>query len=365
MSPHSEQPFNQLPPLPPEGFVESPAVLKAAIVASRALAELKGSGDGLPNQTILVNTLMLQEAQLSSEIEGIVTTTDRLYRAIAVESENTDAHTKEVIRYRDAVWQGIAKLRAGRPFNTVLFEEIVQVIKQTTAGVRKSEGTALANEATGKVIYTPPVGEGLIRDMLQSLENFYNGGHDFDPLVVMAMGHYQFEAIHPFGDGNGRTGRILNILYLVHQGLLNEPVVYLSRYIIQHKSDYYRLLREVTESGNWEQWILFMLEAVRKSSSASLRQVEQIKSLMQSMKKQYKEQADKIYRKELLELLFDQPYCTARFVVDRGIAKRQTAAKYLQALAEIGMLEPVKIGRELVYINHRFLELLSRPPEEI
>ncbi len=363
MSFRPDDPHNSLPDLPPPGEIETPKVLKAAIAASRQLAELKGSGDGLPNQTVLVNTLMLQEAKLSSEIEGIVTTTDRLYRAIAVESESNDLHTKEVIRYRDAIWLGVERLREGRPLNTVLYEEIVQVIKQNSAGVRKLEGTALADERTGKVIYTPPVGEQIIRDKLRSLDDFLNGTHGIDPLVVMALGHYQFEAIHPFSDGNGRTGRIINILYLLQQGLLHEPVVYLSRYIIQHKSDYYRLLREVTESGNWETWVLFMLEGVRKSCADALVQVDAIKKLMHETKQEYKSKATKIYRKELLELLFDQPYCTTRFVVERGIAKRQTAAKYLQMLTEVGLLKSLRIGKESVYINHRFLDLLSQPPE--
>lgn len=360
---HPEEPYNDLPDLPPKAALESPKLLKAAIAAARQLAELKGSGEGLPNQTVLVNVLVLQEAKLSSEIEGVVTSTDRLYRAIAVESENNDPHTKEVLRYRDAIWHGVTRLRENRPLNTVLYQEIVQVIKQNQLGVRKTGGIALADERTGNVVYTPPTGENLIRAKLQKLDDFLNGDHGIDPLIVMALGHYQFEAIHPFADGNGRTGRILNILYLLQQNLLHEPVVYLSRYIIQNKVDYYRLLREVTENQNWEDWVLFMLEAVRKSSADALVQVRQIKELMTAMKRQYRTKAEKIYRKELLELLFDQPYCTARFVVERGIAKRQTASKYLQTLADVGLLKAMKIGRETVYVNHQFLDLLSQPPQ--
>lgn len=357
----ADQPFNDLPDLPPPVDLETPAVLKAAIGAHRALAELKGSGEVIPNQNILLNALTLQEAQLSSEIEGIITTTDRLYRALSIKSEADDPHTKEVLRYRDALWHGVKRMREGRPLSTVLFEELVQIIKQNRSGIRTGPGTKLQNQRTQRIVYTPPVGEGLIRDKLANLEAFLHADDGIDPLIKLAVGHYQFEAIHPFHDGNGRVGRILNMLYLMQHTLLNEPVVYLSRYIIQQKSDYYRLLREVTEQQAWEKWVLYMLDAVRVTSESTLAQIHAIRDLMSGFAGELRERAPKLYSKELVELLFTMPYCKTKIVVDAGLGQRQTAAKYLKTLAEEGFLIPIKIGREVIYVNSRFLDLLARP----
>ena len=358
-----EKPFNDLPILPPAGEIESQEVLKAAIAAHRQLAELKGSGNLIPNQNILLNALTLQEAQLSSEVEGIITTTDQLYRALAIEGNGVEAHTKEVLRYRDALWHGVRRMREGRPLGTVLFVELVQIIKENSAGIRKGEGTALANESTGEVVYTPPVGEDLIRDKLANLESFINEGA-VDPLVAMAIAHYQFEAIHPFSDGNGRTGRILSVLQMIQSGLLTEPVLYLSRFIIQHKSDYYRLLRDVTEQGAWTSWILFMLDAVQMTARSTLAQIQAIGQEMDA----FLEDARKVSRitgsKELVELLFDRPYCKIQFLVNAGIAKRQTASNYLRELSEAGLLDVVTVGREKLYVNRRFLDLLAKPHVE-
>ena len=357
---NSQDPYNDLPLLPPPGEFETPAVLRAAIAAHRRLAELKGSGNLIPNQNILLNALTLQEAQLSSEVEGIITTTDQLFRALSVDGESVDSHTKEVLRYRDALWHGVKRMREGRSLATVLYVELVQIIKENTAAIRKGAGTALANEATGKVVYTPPVGESVIRDKLANLDHFV---HDqtVDPLVSLAICHYQFEAIHPFSDGNGRTGRIACILHLLNHNLLTEPVLYLSRYVIQHKSDYYRLLRNVTEKGLWEPWILFMLEAVRVTSHSTLTHIRAIEAEMASFYEEARSKAPRATSKELLELLFHRPYCKIQFLVDAGIAKRHTASHYLRELADAGLLSTVTIGREKLYVNHRFMTLLTKP----
>lgn len=361
MSFDPELPFNNLPLLPPTSVLESPEVLKAAIAAHRKLAELKGSGQVIPNQNILLGALTLQEAQLSSEVEGIITTTDQLFRALAVEGETTDAHTKEVLRYRDALWHGVRRMREGRPLATVLFEELVQIIKQNTAGIRRGLGTALMDQRTGKTVYTPPVGEEVIRNKLANLETFLHADDGLDPLVKLAIGHYQFEAIHPFSDGNGRTGRILCILHLLQHGLLSEPVLYLSRYIILHKSDYYRLLREITETGSWQPWLLFMLEAVRATSENTLGHITAIRDLMSTYSDEVRVATPKVYSKELVELLFHRPYCKIQFLVDAGVAKRQTASKYLQELADAGLLNVLTVGREKLYVNSKFMKLLSKP----
>ncbi len=358
---HPDQPFNELPDLPPLAELETAPVLKAAIAAHRSLAELKGRGDLIPNQSILLNALTLQEAQMSSEIEGIVTTTDKLYRALSSNGETDDPHTKEVLRYRDALWHGVKRLREGRPLSTVLFEELVQIIKLNSGGVRQGGGTKLQDQRSQNIVYTPPVGEQLIRDKLSNLERFIHSDNNVDPLIKLAVIHYQFEAIHPFNDGNGRTGRILNILYLMDQDLLTEPVLYLSRFIIQHKSEYYRLLREVTETGAWVDWILFILKAVESTSQSTLRQIHAIKDLMDQFADQVRSKTPKLYSKELIELLFNQPYCKSKTLVDAKLVKRQTASKYLQNLADEGFLTAVKVGREVVYVNEPYFELLSTP----
>ena len=357
---NSQEPFNDLPLLPPRGEIETPTVLKAAIAAHRRLAELKGSGNVIPNQNILLNALTLQEAQLSSEVEGIITTTDQLFRALSIEGKSVDSHTKEVLRYRDALWYGVRQMREGRPLATVLYVELVQIIKENTEGIRKGARTALASEATGRVVYTPPVGENIIRDKLANLDQFLHD-ENVDPLVSLAVGHYQFEAIHPFSDGNGRTGRIACILHLLNHNLLSEPVLYLSRYIIQHKADYYKLLRGVTEKGDWEPWILYVLEAVRATSHSTLRHIRAIEAAMANFHEEARLKAPRASSKELLELLFQRPYCKIQFLVDAGIAKRHTASNYLRELAEAGLLSTVTIGREKLYVNHQFMSLLTKP----
>ena len=356
---HRDQPYNALPALPPPLELETKRVLKQTTAASRVLAELKGAGDLIPNQSVLVRMIGLQEAKLSSEIENIVTTNDELYRAFADETGKTDPPTKEVLRYNDALWYGIDQMKLGRPLCTSLFEEVVQIITQNTAGVRRTPGTTIVNDATKTTIYTPPDGERVIRDKLAALENFLHGTDDLDPLVKMAVLHYQFEAIHPFSDGNGRTGRILNILYLISMGLLDVPVLYLSGYVIQHKSHYYTGLRQVTEQNAWEDWILFILRGIEETALATHQRIQNIRLLMQTTSVKVKTELPKIYSKDLIEVLFAQPYTKIRFLENSGIAKRDAASKYLRQLSQIGVLSPVPVGRDIYYLNKPFFDLLT------
>jgi len=353
-----QQPYNDLPLLPPTTELETKAVLKQAIAASRMLANLRGLAAQIPNQGVLINSIVLQEARLSSEIENIVTTNDELYRADADADGKTDAHTKEVLRYRQALNHGFHELGT-RPLTTNLFIDIVRIIKEVDFGVRRVPGTALKN-ALGEVVYTPPVGESVIRDKLANLEQFIHAQDDLDPLVKMAVMHYQFEAIHPFEDGNGRTGRILNLLYLVERGLLDIPVLFLSRYIIANKAAYYEGLRAVTERQDWESWILYMLRAVESTAQQTFAQVTRIRALMEQVREQVQQQAPAIYSKDLIEAIFRHPYTKIQFLVDAGIAKRQTASVYLQTLAGLGFLRSSKHGREVYYINDAlFAELVK------
>ena len=353
-----QQPYNDLPLLPPITELETRAVLKQAISANRVLANLRGLAAKIPNQGLLINSIVLQEARLSSEIENIVTTNDELYRAAANGDGKTDPHTKEVLRYREALHFGFKALRE-RPLNSNLFIELVQLIKQVDIGIRAIPGTALKNDL-GEVIYTPPVGEAVIRDKLANLDQFIHADDGLDPLVKMAVMHYQFEAIHPFPDGNGRTGRILNLLFLVEQQLLDIPVLFLSRYIITHRQDYYAGLRGVTESQDWERWVLFMLKAVESTAQQTFEQVNRILALMEEVRERVQREAESIYSKDLVEAIFMQPYTKIAFLVEAGIAKRQTASRYLQTLAAMGILREEQVGREKYYINDALFAELTR-----
>lgn len=358
MSFDCEKPFNDLPLLPPPIELETKAVLKQTISANRVLANLRGLAAQIPNQGMLIQSIVLQEARLSSEIENIVTTNDELYRADADPESKTDNQTKEVLRYREALRFGFESLRE-RPLTANLFIDIVQIIKKMDIGVRRVTGTALKNSA-GKVVYTPPVGESLIRDLLSDLERFIHQEDDLDPLVKMAVMHYQFEAIHPFEDGNGRTGRILNLLYLIQEKLLDIPVLFLSRYIMENKAEYYERLRGVTERQEWEDWILYMLCAVESTALQTFEQVTRIRALMETVRLRVQDEAIGIYSKDLIEVIFRHPYTKIQFLVDAKIAKRQTASSYLQTLGDIGVLKPVKQGREIYYVNQALLAELLR-----
>jgi Fic family protein len=353
-------PYNDLPPLPPRVDVETKTILKQTIAARSALAELKGLGTTIPNQALLVDSLILQEARASSEIENIITTNDALFRAFTAKTKQIDPAIKEVLRYREALWKGYNTLKKRPILSTNLFVELVQTIKEHTGGIRRIPGTAVANAATGKILYTPPEGETLIRDHLKHLEEFIHARNDTDPLVKLALIHYQFEAIHPFPDGNGRTGRIINILFLIQQGLLDLPVLYLSKSIIERKNDYYRLLRQVTEKNAWEPWILFILRAVEETAVFTRERILAIRSLMnETMETAKKKLPARVYSKELIEAIFRQPYTKGQFLVDTGIAQRKTAAEYLRALEKVGILKSTKLGREALYLNKGLYDLLS------
>lgn len=353
-------PYNLLPELPPRVQIETHAVLKKVIGATKALAELRGAGHLIPNQAVLIQALGLQEAKMSSEIENVVTTNDELYRAFADNNGKMDPQTKEVLRYKDAVWHGFNALKQKkRLLTTPLYEELVQIIEGHSAGVRKNSGTALKSDITGETIYTPPEGENVIRAKLANLESFIYGEDDVDPLVKMSIMHYQFEAIHPFPNGNGRTGRILNILFLIEKGLLDIPVLYLSSYIIKNKAKYYNGLRKVTEHEAWEEWILYMIDGLEQTALITKERILQIHHLMLQTAKRVKEKLPRIYSKDLIEVLFFQPYCKIRFLEESGIAQRQTASNYLQELEKIGILRCIKIGREYYYINDALLQVLQ------
>lgn len=363
MSFQPNRPFNELPPLPPAADVESRRILKACIEARAALAELKIAGDLIPNQAVLINTIPILEAQASSEIENIVTTTDRLFSFSDRAAEaHADPATKEALRYRTALYEGFRGL-GRRPITTTAAIEIVRTIRGVDMDIRATPGTALANQATGEVIYTPPEGQALLRELLANWERYLHEHQDTDPLIRMAVAHYQFEAIHPFTDGNGRTGRVLNLLFLVEKELLKLPVLYLSGYITRHKSDYYRLLLEVTTEQSWEDWVLFMLRAVLETAKWTSAQITAIRILLDDTADKIRREARNIYSRELAELIFVQPYCRIGNLVEAGIAQRQSASTYLKKLAEIGVLEERKVGREKLFINPAFLRLLtqSRP----
>jgi len=355
------KPYNELPLLPPKEDIETNAIWKKTVSAGRALAELKGLGKTIPNQAMLLNTIVLQEAQSSSEIENIITTTDALFRALIVKTSQVDAATKEVLRYREALSEAYKTLKKRPLLTTNLFVKIYQTIRENRAGIRNVPGTVIKNMSTGEVLYTPPVGESIIRDKLKNLEEYIHAENGVDPLVKLAVIHYQFGAIHPFTDGNGRTGRILNILFLVMKDLLDFPVLYLSKYIIEKKNDYYRLLRDVTTKGKWEAWILFMLGAIEQTSIHTRKNIISIRELIEeTLTSARKRLPPRVYSKELIELLFHQPYTKVQFLVDAGIAERKTAADYLKELERIGILKSRKLGKENIYLNVKLFNLLSK-----
>lgn len=316
-------------------------------------------GELIPNQAVLLKAIVLQEARLSSEIENIVTTSDELYRAMSGAAPESDHHTKEVLRYQEALWHGVEQLRRGRPLSTTLFVELVQIIRQTTIGVRSSPGTQIVNDRTGEVVYTPPEGEKAIRDLLDNLSDYLADDDGVDPLIRLAVGHYQFEAIHPFSDGNGRTGRVINILYLVQRGLIEVPVLYLSRYILQHRAGYYGNLRRVTEQGDWEPWVLYMLDAIEATALDTRSRIIAIRSSLEEAVERARQEMARGYSRELVELVFQQPYTRIRFLERAGIAKRQAGSEYLQELARIGLLIPLRTGRDVIYVNERLMDILT------
>jgi len=352
-------PNNNLPSLPPEADVESKAILKQLVLSRQNLAELKGYSSLLPNRDLIVNSIVLQEAKDSSEIENIVTTSDELYRAIASPTSSIDPRVKEVLKYRTALWKGYKLVSKHSLLTSNIICEIQEELEGNHAGFRKLPGTVLANEQTDQVYYTPPDNNSTIVSLMTNLEKYINETNGADPLVRMAVMHYQFEAIHPFYDGNGRTGRIANVLYLVSKDLLDTPFLYLSRYIIRNKNDYYRLLRSVTYEQKWEEWILFMLTAVEHTSRETLELSRSIIKLMDQTGEKIKKAAPRIYSHELLSLLFSNVYIRIGHLVDSGIASRNIAAGYLKKCESEGILKSITSGRETLYINKSLFKLLK------
>lgn len=360
MTHQKDIPYNTLPVLPPHYDLEQKEILKKAISANKALAELRGWSFNQANPLLLLQSIALQEAKSSNEIENIVTTNDELYQAFAAPLDKSiSPAAKEVLHYKEATWYGYNKLSADYPLTINLFVDLFRIVKQRDDGLRQLPGTVLRN-AMNEVVYTPPDNAGDIMRLLSNLEKYINTSDDgIDPLIKLAVIHYQFECIHPFPDGNGRVGRIINVLYLIQEKLLSFPILYLSSYIIKHKSDYYCALKGVTEDGDWLTWVLYILDAVEQMSMDTLRAIKGIHTAQSEMTERVKANAPKIYSKELIDLLFEQPYCKISFLVERGIAKEQTASRYLRQLTELGELDRIKRGRENYYINKSLWRILT------
>ncbi|HFC6376472.1 TPA: protein adenylyltransferase Fic [Neisseria meningitidis] len=351
-------PYNDLPPLPPKQDIESKTILKRCITARASLARLKQAAELIPNQAMLINTLPVMEARASSEIENIVTTTDKLFQSLQMDTERQDPATKEALQYRTALFAGYESLTS-RPLYTQTAIMVCNAIKHPyEMAIRKTGGTALKGGNSGNVVYTPPEGEETIRGKLANWERFIHESGDLDPLIIMAAAHYQFEAIHPFTDGNGRTGRILNSLLLIEKGLLDLPILYLSRYIIENRADYYRLLLGVTERQDWESWIIYILDGVADTADWTVSKIDAIRRLFEQTRQHIRTHAQGIYTHELVNLLFEQPYTRIANLEAAGIAKRQTASKYLKELSDIGVLQEIVIGRDKLFIHPRLMELL-------
>jgi Fic family protein len=359
-----QQPYNNLPVLPPSALLETTQVLKACINARAALAELKQAGALLPNQGLLINMLPLLEAKDSSEIENIVTTSDRLFQYAQDGEESLADHaTKEALRYRTALYQGFVALK-DRPLNTATAVTVCSTIKGVAMDIRRVPGTSIVNTATGATVYTPPVGEQIIRDLLSNWERYLHADDDLDPLIRMAVCHYQFEAIHPFLDGNGRTGRILNSLFLIERGLLNLPILYLSYYILRHKNDYYRLLREVTAEQNWQGWIIYMLTAVNETARWTTRKISAVRELNEHTADYIRQRLPKIYSRELVDKIFEQPYCRIQTLINANLGQRQTASGYLKKLVEIGVLIEIPAGKEKLFVHPKLMQLMTTDNDE-
>lgn len=359
-------PYNDLSDLPPaEGIVDTD-VLKKWGLASRALAELNKNILRIPNPYMLVNTLSLQEAKSSTAIENIFTTEDELYKAVSdtVKEEGANLATKEVLRYREAMWEGYNTLMDKKVFDRSTIVKVFQKIKNTNQGIRPPQSQIVIKRGQselrpGEVVYTPPRGAGIIESKIDNLLDFLNNDKTFDPLIKMIMAHYQFEAIHPFTDGNGRTGRILNLLYLVDQKLLSHPVLYLSKFIIENKDDYYYLLSGVTQRQEWKPWLMYLLNAVEITSQSTNQTIDEILSQMDATYK-HASATLKWYSLELNMALFSQPYIKQKLVGEiTGVTSRTTLTKYMSQMVELGILSANEEGREVFYINNDLIRILQ------
>lgn len=352
-------------PFPEEASLESINILKKAAKAHRYLAELKGVAQTIPNEGILISTLTLQEAKDSSAIENIFTTHDQIFQADVVQGQKVNQAAKEVENYRTALWESY---RQTKETDLIRFEDILHIqalIEPQKTGIRKLPGTVIGS-SQGQVIYTPPQHPDEITDLLANLVDYMNDDQlsDLDPLIKMAVVHHQFESIHPFYDGNGRAGRIINILYLVKNGLLDLPILYLSRYIVRNKDDYYRLLQSVRDQGNWQEWVMYILEGIEVTARETITFINQIRELIMDVKQRMRDELPKIYSQELLNNLFFHPYTKVQFLVEQLDISRITASKYLNALTDHGFVSKHKVARTNFYINEPLLALISQQEEE-
>ena len=360
------KPYNNLPLIPPnKDKIITINILNALNKANKALAELKGIAKKLPNQSMLVSTISLREAKASSEIENIFTTDDELYKSLTIDNDDLKGGAKEVLFYRQAIWAGYNKIKENEKFDLDLIISLYQKIKQLNDGIRptqtetviKQRGSGLLG---GKVVYTPPRGEKIINEKLDNLFEFINDDskYEYDALIKLAIAHYQFEAIHPFRDGNGRVGRILSILIMIQKKLLDVPILYLSAYIIREKEDYYYLLNKVTATDNWERWIIYTLKAVEETSIYTIAKIEDIDRLFSNTYNLINKELPHI-RKETIEKIFEQPYISPKRLMDSNIKSLNTAKKYLNQMAELGILTTTKIGKEVVYLNIDLFNMLG------
>jgi Fic family protein len=354
--PDPARPYNDLPLLPPSTEIETRAVLKKCVAARTALAELRLAGHLIPDQSVLVHAIPNLEARDSSAVENIVTTNDALFREASLKDYEASTATKEAARYRNALYSAIDAIRS-RPLSTRIAVEVCRAITGIDLDVRRTPGTTLANSHTGEVVYTPPEGEARLRELLANWERFAHESPELDPLVRMAVLHYQFEAIHPFPDGNGRTGRILNILSLMQDGLLDLPTLYLSRYVLKTRAEYYRRLGEVTFQQEWEPWVLYILNGVEQTSTWTTQKITAVRALMDETTRYVRAVAPKLPH-AVIEQIFTQPYCRIANLVEAKIAARHTASAYLKELVSLGILEEEKVGRDKIFLHRKYIDVL-------
>lgn len=343
--------------LPIKKNIETPRVLKQLSRSSRALAELKGVAQTMPNQKILINAIMINEAKSSSNIENIVTTHDEIYKAM-VSKGGTSPYAKEVVDCRAAIWEGYNLIKKREMLNLNIIIKIQEKIEHNQAGIRSTQGTVIKNTITDEIIYTPPQEEKQILEYIKNLEEYINDDDDVDPLIKLAIIHYQFESIHPFYDGNGRTGRIINILYLILKDLIDTPILYLSKYIIRNKKEYYKLFQETRETQNFEEWIIYMLVGIEEMAEETISIINRIREEIFKMKNELRERT-KIYSRELLDAIFFEFYTKIPYIQSQLGVSSKTAQKYLDNLVQLGLLTSEKIGRERIYRNERLFKIIK------
>lgn len=349
--------------LPLSKDIETKRVLKQLSRTSRALAELKGIAQTMPNQNILINAIMINEAKTSSSIENIVTTHDEIYKAM-VKTNDASPAAKEVTDYRAAIWKGYKLVKEKQIINTNIIVKIQEELEHNQAGIRSTPGTVIKNDVTGEIVHVPPQEKEVILKYMRNLEEYINNDDDMvDPLIKLAIIHYQFESIHPFYDGNGRTGRILNILYLVLKDLIDTPILYLSKYIIRNKMQYYKLFQETRKTGDFEDWIIYILTGIEEMAEETISIINRIREEILNMKHELRDKT-KIYSKELLEALFFEFYTKIPYIQEQLGVSDKTAQKYLDSLVQLGMLTSEKIGRERIYRNERLFQIIKDTDRE-